>query len=100
MAASVIDQAVDHLDGLVDLGNGGLDHFFVTNVAGEADGLAPVFFDLCRHAIQFFLLAANQHHAGTQGSQFMGGTATDAGAAAGDDNVLAGKQVGFEYGTV
>jgi hypothetical protein len=30
----------------------------------------------------------------------MGGTATDAGAAAGDDDVLAGKQVGFEYGTV
>jgi hypothetical protein len=46
------------------------------------------------------MLAANQHYAGTQGSQFMGGTATDAGAAAGDDDVLAGKQIGFEYGTV
>jgi hypothetical protein len=30
----------------------------------------------------------------------MGGAATDAGATAGDDDVLAGKQVGLEYGTV
>ena len=88
LAAGIVDQAVDNLHGLVDVGHGVFHRFFIPDVTGKADGLTAIFLDFRSDRVELFLLATDQHHAGAQGGQLVGGTAADTGATAGDDDVF------------
>jgi hypothetical protein len=72
------------------------DGFFLADVAGVETHAAALGHDLAGHVLQLVELAADQHHVGAQRGQFMRDAAADAGAAAGDDDDLAGKQAGLE----
>ncbi|MNF97240.1 hypothetical protein D3C84_800600 [compost metagenome] len=74
----------------------GLDRLLVADIADLQAGAAAVLADLLAGGLEFLQLAPDQHHMGAQGGQLMGGAAADAAAAAGDQNGLAGKQVGLE----
>ncbi len=73
-----------------------LDRFFLTNIAGGPIRLATVFGNLGGDAFQLVGLAPDQQHVRAEGRQFMRGTPADAAAAAGDNDGLARKQIGFE----
>ena len=72
------------------VGNPGLDGFFVTDVEGQGLAATAIVGDLCRNRLQLGLGAAADDDGGAQGGQFMGDTATDAAAAPGYPVHLAG----------
>ena len=100
LATGVVDQTVDHVYSLVDVADGGFYRFFITDITRKAQRLSAVFGNFGGHGIQLFLFAADEYDTGAQGRQFVGGATANAGAAAGDNDVLAGKQVFFKDGTV
>ncbi len=77
-------------------GDHGLDRLFLADVADLKADAAAVFANFAGGFFQFVGLAPDQHHMGAEGGQFMGGAATDATAATGDQNGLAVEQAGFE----
>src|SRR5690606_15335313 len=100
LAAGIVDQAMHVADRLEDRRDGFAHLVFLTDIAGEPDGLATVFLDFRSNGFQFVVLATNQHHPGAECGQFMCSATADAAATAGDNDVLAGKKIRAKYGAV
>ena len=100
LAAGVVDQVMDASALREHRGDHGLYRLFITDVADLEAGAAAVLGDLGAGLLQLFLLAPDQHHMGAQVGQLVGHAATDAAAAAGDQNGLVSEQARFEYRVV
>jgi hypothetical protein len=96
LAAGIVDQAVDAAVFLENLRDVGAHRLLVTDVEGAGCGATAVLVNLGEHCIELLALASADDDVRAQCGEFVRGAAADAGAAAGDDDGLAGEQTGAE----
>ena len=68
-------------------------HRFVADIANLSEDLPAILFDFRFHLRELFGRASEDRNVGAERRQFMGRTATNAAAAAGDDNCLAFEEI-------
>jgi hypothetical protein len=93
LAAGIVHEPIDTAIGAKHGVDGGDHHRFVPDIANLGEDLPAVLFDLDLHFGELLGGAAKDRDIGAKRREFVRGAATDAAAAAGDDNRLTSEQL-------